>query len=84
MCYPGVAVLGAIEQDKLQQNAHELGTYLIHHLQALQKVHFSQAPGTDVYAQLKLPCMSCNNYSGKIAVNCMTLCTICMYTSRFM
>lgn len=38
MC-AGVAVLEAIEQDKLQQNADDVGTYLIHNLQALQKVH---------------------------------------------
>ena len=39
MLCAGVAVLEAIEQDQLQQNAHELGTYLIDELQTLQKVH---------------------------------------------
>lgn len=33
----GVAVLEAIDQDKLQQNAHDVGSYLTHALQALQK-----------------------------------------------
>lgn len=31
-------MLEAIEQDQLQQNAHEVGTYLIDQLQTLQKV----------------------------------------------
>ncbi len=35
----GVAVLEAIEEDQLQQHAHEVGTYLIQRLEALQKVH---------------------------------------------
>ena len=35
----GVAVLEAIEEDQLQQHAHQVGTYLIHQLEALQKVH---------------------------------------------
>lgn len=39
MSCAGVAVLEAIEQDQLQQNAHELGMYLTHKLEALQKVH---------------------------------------------
>lgn len=39
MSYAGAAVLEAIEQDQLQQNAHQLGTYLIDKLQTLQKVH---------------------------------------------
>ncbi len=34
----GVAVLEAIEEDQLQQHAHQVGTYLIHQLEALQKV----------------------------------------------
>ncbi|DBB09461.1 hypothetical protein WJX82_008347 [Trebouxia sp. C0006] len=33
----GVAVLEAIEEDRLQQHAHQVGTYLIHQLEALQK-----------------------------------------------
>lgn len=41
MSCAGVAVLEAIEQDQLQQNAHELGMYLTRELEALQKVdHF--------------------------------------------
>lgn len=39
MSCAGVAVLEAIEQDQLQQNAYELGMYLTHKLEALQKVH---------------------------------------------
>ena len=39
MSCAGVAVLEAIEQDQLQQNAHDLGMYLTHKLEALQKVH---------------------------------------------
>ncbi len=35
----GVAVLEAIEEDQLQQHAHQVGTYLIQQLEALQKVH---------------------------------------------
>lgn len=38
MLCAGVAVLEAIDQDKLQQNAHDVGSYLTHALQALQKV----------------------------------------------
>ena len=39
MCmFAGVAVLEAIEEDQLQQHAHEVGTYLIQQLQTLQKV----------------------------------------------
>ena len=37
MCL-GVAVLEAIEEDQLQQHAHEVGTYLIQQLEALQQV----------------------------------------------
>ena len=36
--YAGVAVLEAIEEDQLQLHAHEVGSYLIHQLQGLQKV----------------------------------------------
>lgn len=36
MCL-GVAVLEAIEEDQLQQHAHEVGTYLIQQLEALQQ-----------------------------------------------
>ncbi len=35
----GVAVLEAVEEDQLQQHAHEVGTYLIQQLEGLQKVH---------------------------------------------
>ena len=37
----GVAVLEAIEEDGLQQHAHEVGTYLIQQLESLQQVRSS-------------------------------------------
>ena len=40
----GVAVLEAIEEDGLQQHAHEVGAYLIQQLEALQKVTSPSMP----------------------------------------
>lgn len=54
----GVAVLEAIEEDKLQQNADDVGTYLIHSLQALQKVHPESCWLTSVVT-VSLHCFTC-------------------------
>ena len=41
----GVAVLEAIQEDGLQQHAHQVGTYLIQQLESLQKVTLSVGLG---------------------------------------